>query len=315
MKNFTNKANVQGYVFSHNLAARVSKKGVPYIGGKLNIATDDAATNVVPVDFTYVTETFKSGKPNDTYTTLMEIINGTDTYETVGTDAPRVRVDGRVGVNDFVTRDGELASPKRVEGAFAHFMTPAEKTNERPATFNFDMLISNCAVRESNITEKEYAELSGYAFNFRGDLLPVTVQVSNEQGMNYFVDQDISSKNPMLTNVWGQIISNIIEIAHETESAWGGPVANVTTRTIRSWDVTGSSAEPMEFDDDSTITKKELKAALAAREEHLAEVKKNHDDYIASRESGKSAFAESPATKASVPFDSGSDDEDDDFDF
>jgi hypothetical protein len=76
--------------------------------------------------------------------------------------------------------------------------------------------------------------------------------------------------------------------------------------------VVGSSAEPMEFDDDSTITKKELKAALAAREERLAEVKRNHEEYLASR-SNASAFAAAP--KNDVPFDNASDDDDDDFDF
>jgi hypothetical protein len=313
LKNFVNKANVQGYVFSHNLAARISKKGVPYIGGTVQIATDDEAMNVVPVSFIYVTETFaKSGKPNDTYATLKEIIEGDTTFETAGTNAPRVRIDGRVGVNDFVSRDGEMVSAKRIEGSFAHFMSPAEKLNDRPATFDMDMLISGCGTRESNVTGNEYADLSGYVFNFRGDLIPVTVQITNEAGVNYFVDQDISNKNPMLTRVWGNIKSDQIQIASETESAWGGPSEEYTTRTIRSWDVVGSSAEPMEFDDDSTITKKELKAALAAREERLAEVKRNHEEYLASR-SNASAFAAAP--KNDVPFDNASDDDDDDFDF
>ena len=69
----------------------------------------------------YVTPVFsKSGKPNTTYSFLEQIIDENNTYEMKGTEATKIRITGDVECNDFVTREGEMASPKRIRGGFAH---------------------------------------------------------------------------------------------------------------------------------------------------------------------------------------------------
>lgn len=310
--NWVNTVKVQGYIFNKGegfraLQKRTSKAGKEYIQGELNIATDEDATNVVTVWFQYVAPTYpaKNGKPerpNATYNTLAQIIENTTTYEEAGTNAQKVRIDGNVGVNDWYNRDGELVSTKRFEGSFVHLMNAGEKLAERPATFETDMVISNIAEREMENAAENYVNVTGYVFNFRQDVLPVTFTVRGEGGMKYFLDQD----TPMVTKVWGDIVSSIVKIEHTTESAFGVPTVDVTTRTIRAWDIIGASAEPMDWDDESTITRAELKKKVLEREERLAEEKKRREE---ARNNSDSAFS-SPAKPAVVE-----EDDDDTFPF
>ena len=297
--NWTNNAHVEGYIFSHSLQARVTGEqsknpGTPFIQGILNVATDDKGMNVVPVSFTYVTEYYsRSGKENATYKVLQQIINGQqNTYEQVGNSALKVRIDGDVEINDFLGRDGNMVAAKRVRGSFCHIVNDVNFG----ATFETDMLIADASMQDVEDGE-DYMNVRGYAFNFRGDLLPVTYTIDNPDGIKYFENCDISNNNPLLTRVWGNIVSTTIETKNEVESAFGGPQVNITTRTLRSWKIDGCAAEPYEFDDESTLTRDELKQKLAEREERVAAEKKRAEDYQASRNSGGNAFA-APASKA-----------------
>lgn len=313
---WVNGTHIEGYIFNKGEGRRALQKrvtgensknpGQEYIQGELNIATDEDATNVITVWFQYVAPTWpakngKSERPNTTFQTLETIINSAVTYEEVGKNATTVRIDGNIGVNDFYTRDGELASPKRIEGSFVHLMNSTEKISDRPATFEADMIISAAAEREMENEEENYVNLNGYVFNFRNDVLPVTFTVRTDAGMKYFLDQDY----PMVTKVWGDIVSSIVKTEHVTESAFGAPTVDVTTRSIRSWDVIGASAEPADWDDESTITREELKDKVRERETRLAEQKKRDEEY---RNRSESAFP--AATNNAVE-----EDDDDDFPF
>lgn len=319
MKNkWINAAHVEGWLFSHTLDARVAgdnakNPGQEYIRGNVSIAVDEEATNVVQVNFMYVTPTFKSGKPNDTYKLLEEIVNGDyKTFEQVGTDAVKLRIDGQVEVNDFFPRgEDEVASPKRISGSFAHVCTSGFTPS---ATFDFDMLISKCVEREIEDGD-DYVNLEGYMFNFRNQAFPITVTVNNPAGMQYYMNQDISSKNPLLTEVWGNIESKVIERERESaESAWGEAKATTSTTTIRSWAVSGSSVEPMPWDDDETLTVAEFKKMLADREEYLAGIKQRAEEYAKSQ-TGKAGFPAVETKKAASDDSAPWDDDDDDFDF
>lgn len=318
--NWVNKCAVQGYIFNRGEGRRALQKrvtgensknpGQEYIQGELNIATDEDATNVVTVWFQYVAPTWpakgdKPERPNTTFQTLETIINSAVTYEEVGKNATTVRIDGNIGVNDFYTRDGELASPKRIEGSFVHLMNSTEKIADRPATFEADMIISAAAEREMENEEENYVNLNGYVFNFRNDVLPVTFTVRTDAGMKYFLDQDY----PMVTKVWGDIVSSIVKTEHITESAFGAPTVDVTTRSIRSWDVIGASAEPADWDDESTITRDELKDKVRERETRLAEQKKRDEEY---RNRTSSAF---PAATTNAVEEDDDDDDMDEFPF
>ena len=280
--NFENSVDVRGWVFNHTLAKKVSKKGVEYIGGSINVATDVDAINVVPVNFMYVVPTFKNGKPNTTYSFLEQIINENNTYEMNGASATKIRIDGDIECNDFVTREGEMASPKRVRGSFAHPET-GDIATVGCAKFKADILIEG--YREVEVENGDnYGQIRGYVFNFKNDFLPVDLTIRTKPGMGYFEKADISVSEPMLTKVWGNIVCTTIENRTETENAFGAPTVNVTTRTLRAWDIEGASVEPMEFGDEDYMTAADVTKGKADREQHLAEVRANHDEYQKSKD-------------------------------
>jgi len=290
--NFENSVDVRGWVFNHTLAKKVSRKGVEYIGGSINVATDVNAVNVVPVNFMYVVPTFKNGKPNTTYSFLEQIINENNTYEMNGASATKIRIDGDVECNDFVTREGEMASPKRVRGSFAHPET-GDIATVGCAKFKTDMLIEGYQEVEVENGDN-YGRIRGYVFNFKNDFLPVEYTIRTAGGMNYFEKADISINEPMLTKVWGNIVCTTIENRTETENAFGAPTVNITTRTLRAWDIEGASVDPMEFGDESTMTAGDVVKGKADREQHLAEVRANHDEYQKSRDNANNAFNDDP---------------------
>lgn len=275
-----NTMSVRGYVFSHNLQKRVSKKtGEDFISGTLNIATDDTAMDIVPVSFTFVCPVRKNGSPNATYPFLESIINGDiKTFESAGTGAAKVRIGGNIDVNDWITRDGELASPKRMRGGFIHELRPDEAIGNTPVRFEADMLIQTAAPRESS-DGSEYLELKGFVFNYCNDVLPVTLSSSGKVGMDFFEAQDISPSTPYFGKVWGTIQTNTVVTQAETDTSevgFGAPAVQTSTRTFRSWEVTGANVNLGM--DESTITEEELKAALVKRENDLAEVRKRWEE-------------------------------------
>jgi stage IV sporulation protein B len=79
-KKMINTTHIEGLLYQHDLALKVSGEtsknpGTPFISGVVEIATDNAGVNIVPVHFTYVTATTKNGRTNDTFTVLKNIID------------------------------------------------------------------------------------------------------------------------------------------------------------------------------------------------------------------------------------------------
>lgn len=319
-----NDIHVEGYIFNFGNDERRQLKecisgpnaahpGTEYIRGELNVATDDEASNVVTIWFQYVPKVWpaKNGKPereNQTYTELARLINTAKTFESDGMAATKVRVDGNLDVNDFYTREGELASPKRIRGSFVHVLNGPISPN--PATFDIECILSQAINKEVDDGD-DYLTLKGYTFDFRNSVLPFDVNVRIPAAITYFENQEISNSNPLVTNIKGNIVSAIVKQKEEVESAFGDPVVNVTTRSVRTWDVTWAAKEPMEWDDESSITKAELKKVLQEREDMLAAEKKRQDEWKASQGSSFTATT-APKVKAVVEDD---DDDNDDFPF
>ena len=305
-KTMINQTHIEGVLYEHALEAKVSGEnsknpGTPFITGTISIATDDAMTNIVPVHFTYVTATFGSGKPNDTYTTLNNIVNGTfGTYMKDGADkAVKLRVDSAIGLNEFFTdRNGkeELVSAKRNEGGFVHKVDAIDEDEKVRNTFKVDMLI-NCVTRidadeEKNLPEK--VVVKGAIFDFRKSLLPVEFSATNPNAMNYFEGLGATQKEPVFTCVWGRQVSEVIVRQIRTESAFGEDEVREVKNTRRDFVITGAAKDPYVWDDESSITAAELNEAIQKREVDLAAMKKRQDEYKASR--GKAtATAAAPA--------------------
>lgn len=294
-KTFINNTHIEGVLYEHDLQAKVSgdtskNPGTPFIAGTISIATDDAMTNIVPIHFTYVTATFGSGKPNDTYTTLNNIVNGTfGSYMKDGAEkAVKLRVDSALGLNEFFTdRNGkeELVSAKRNEGGFVHKVDSIDEDEKVRNTFKVDMLINNVsrteADEEKNIPEKVIVK--GAIFDFRKNLLPVEFSATNPNAMNYFEGLGATQKEPVFTCVWGRQVSETIIRQIITESAFGEDEVREVKNNRRDFVITGAAKEPYVWDDESSITAAELNEAIQKREVDLAAMKKRQDEYKASK--------------------------------
>ena len=297
-KDFINQVKVEGYVFDHNLTHRVTGEksknpGQEFINGTISVATDPEGTNVTQVTFAYVTPVYsKSGKPNQTYNVLNQIIEQGVKFTEAGTDATKVSITGSINTNDFLGRDGNMVCAKQIAGSFCNIV---QAISGKPATFQADMLINTTRMREVE-NDDDYLEVEGYCFNFRGDIIPVTFSCVNPKGIEYFESQDISKNDPLFTKVWGEIVSTVVQKEETVESDWGEPQVNITSRTFTAWNITGMKSYEAGFDDDSTITKDELVEAEKVRVEYVARRKAEQEEYRNSQ-SGKAGFPEPKAEK------------------
>lgn len=302
-KTMINQTHIEGILYEHDLTLKESGEnsknpGTKFISGTISIATDDAMTNIVPVHFTYVTATFGSGKPNDTFTTLSNIINGTfGSYMKDGADkAVKLRVDSALGLNEFYTdRNGkeELVSAKRNEGGFVHKVDALDEDEKVRNTFKADMVITSVkhidADDEKNLPEK--CIVKGAIFDFRKSLLPIEFSATNPNAMRYFESLEASQKNPVFTCVWGRQVSEVVVRQIVTESAFGEDEVREVKNTRRDFVITGAAKEPYVWDDESSITAAELNEAIQKREVDLAAMKKRQDEYKASRNAAPKAAA------------------------
>ena len=204
-KEMINQTHIEGILYAHKLEAKESGKdsknpGTPYVTGTIDIATDDAHTNIVSIHFTYVAPNYpakenKPPKPNPNYPILMNIINGKikTVMDSSWSDAARIRVDSAIGLNEFYSeRDGEevLVSAKRNEGGFIHVITDnnLDADEKHRNTFKVDMVITGTVEREGD-PDKGIADsliVKGCIFDFRKTLLPVEFVAANLGAINYF---------------------------------------------------------------------------------------------------------------------------------
>lgn len=313
MKKFNNSVNVTGKVFNlgegrNELGERISKKsGMAFISGDVNVSINDDNTDVTTVHYTYVPETFKSGATNSTYTNLKNLIEANKTIESVGAEnADVVRIDGDYETNDFwSTRNNEFVAAPRVRGGFIH---QGARNQDFGSTFDVETIISKAVENEDGS-----ATLSGYVFNWRNDIMPITFRAFGN-GASWFIDQDISNRNPYVGKVWGNIV-NKVETTYEEQDddvAFGAALKKPVTHNVRYWEIVGAK-NPMEFDDESTITKAELKKALEDRQERLEQQKVESEAYRQNNQHSSSSFTNSALVTTAPEVDD--DDPDDEFPF
>ena len=311
MRKQTNIQNIEGKIYQFDLQEKVSGEtsknpGQPYIAGTIDVATSAAQDNIVQVHYTWVPPVYKSGKPNSTYNTLKQIINSGKTVITDGYDsATVVKLNPSYAVNDFFPegQDKPVSAPRN-EGGFASIVAEGTLHPEGDVgrnRFEYDIVINN--VTEVVPDEGDsYVTVSGVVFNFRNDVLPVTLTARNKEAGKYFLNLDASNSNPVYTKVWGKIVNVFTKIEKTTESAFGEATVDTITRRTREYVITGANPTPYEFDTEETITAKELEKALQDREVYLAEVKRNAEEWRANKASASNASPSAQAAQtASVP--------------
>lgn len=317
MRKPINKEKISGRIYDFSLAVKKvqntesSNYGKDFIGGTIDVATDEDCLNVIQVNYTYVTEFTKKGTKDSRFTTLMNIIENGKTILNDGKEnATMVQIDTSLALNDFYTnRNGEetLVSAKRNESGFINIVNSLGDEDTRN-TFEFDMLINGTrfveADEEKNIPS-DYLIVKGAVFNFKKDILPVELICKSPGGIKYFESLEASPKNLTFTKVWGKINSETIVRKVEEESAFGEPSVKEYTRTNREWVITGTSRAEAVYeigDEVNGITKDEIEKALADREIHLADVKKRQDDYQASKNTAPTVTPTATAAQGGFNF-------------
>ena len=238
------------------------------------------------------------------YNVLRQIINSGKTVITDGYEAATVvKLNPSYAVNDFYPegQDNPVSAPRN-EGGFASIVAEGTLHPEGDIgrnRFEFDIVINNVNEvvpdeGDSNVT------INGVIFNFRNDILPITLTARNAEAGKYFLGLGASNENPVYTKVWGKIVNVFTKIEKTTESAFGEATVDTITRRKREYVVTGANPTPYEFDTADTITADELKKALQDREVYLAEVKKQAEEWRANRNSGNATPA-AQAQTSSVP--------------
>lgn len=303
MMKVRNKTRIDGRLYQHTLELKESgpnskNPGTKFITGNVEIATDDAITNIVTVHYTYVTATTSTGKSNATFNVLKDIIDGKlGSVMANGADnAAIITIDSAIGLNEFYSdRNGqeELVSAKRNEGGFAVVKSAADEDESKRNTFDVDMIITGTrmieADEEKNLPEKMI--LKGAIFDFRNALLPVEFSVLNPRAISYFESLEITQRNPVFTRLQGRLVSEVIKTQRVEESAFGDPIVKEYASTRKDWVVTWAASEPYAWDDESTITTAELTKAMADRETYLATVRQRQEEYKASKNQAAAAPA------------------------
>lgn len=313
MRSNYNREHVEGYVYQHDLAVKTVQNtesenfGKEFIAGTIEVAVDEAGLNVIPVHFTYVTETSSKGTKNATYTNLKKIIDENKTWLSVGKDnAQKVKIDTALALNDFYAQDGNLVSMKVNEGGFVTLVTVLCEEKERN-TWKADMLITGVnrveADPERNINA-DYLTIKGAIFNFRNAILPIEFKLIDERGFSYFENLGATSAEPVYTQVWGTINCESKTTTIKEESAFGEPAVRTVERKSKEWLITGTYPESKvyEFGTEETMTVEDIQKAMQDREVLLADIKKRAEDYKASKNSAIPApTAAQPAAKV-APF-------------
>lgn len=308
MRKNLNTEHIEGRVYQHSLEVKTVKNqqsanfGKSYIGGKIEIATDEAGMNIVPVEFTYVTETTKNGGKNKNYNEMLKIIHEGKTWMEHGPEAAtKVSVDTALALNDFYVQEGNedvLVSQKINSGGFITIVAELKADENLRSTFKTDMLITNVARIEANPDKninEDYVAVRGAVFDFKNSLLPVEFVVRNPGGMAYFEGLDASGANPVYTQVWGRITNKTESFSKPVESAFGEPAVDTRERKIREWVITGATKVPYDFGDDKVMTAEEVQKASQDRQVYLADKKRQREEYLAQKN------ATTPAAPAGFP--------------
>lgn len=288
MKKLVNSFTVEGYLHSHKLETRTVQNkdsenfGKEFIKGTVNVATDEACTNIVPVEFTYVVATTKSGSKNRTFEVLADIIDGKlkTLMEVDKTVAAKVKINTSLNLNEWYDDKGELISRLRAEGGFINIVSELNANEASRNSFRADMVITAVKEVEGN-PEKNTPDkvvIGGHIFTFRNEILPVSFSVIKPEGMSYFLGLDASSKNPHFTTIGGLQKSLVIKNTKVEANAFGEDIVTETEYTSKDFVVDYCNPESEGWDTEEGILATDVAKMLSDRQVKLATMKQRKEE-------------------------------------
>ena len=303
MKNKLNREVLEGRLYDFDLEKKeVKNQSSKYFGqefwaGTLHIATDEAGLNVIPVHYTFVLPTFGSGKVDNRFSAFEKIVAEEKTWLKVGKDeAEKLRLTPSGDLNDFyLVNDERMVSAQRNEGGFITFIKELSPEGSARNKFTYDMIINKVNIVEpaDGTDDVPHAKIHGVIFNFRGDVLPWDVIAYNPKAIDYFEGLNLSSKEPVYTQVWGSIRNTTVKVEKEIENAWGDPVIEYSERTRREWIIEGSKPQTYDFTEEDMA---DLQKKVADRNVHLEEIKSNAIEYAKNQKNAAATTTPTPNT-------------------
>ena len=298
MKNTINKEILEGRLYDFDLSKKTVKNqasnyyGQEFWSGTIQIATDEAGLNVIPVHYTFVLPTFGNGKTDSRFSAFEKITSEEKTWLKVGKEnAEMIRLTPSGDLNDFyIVSDDRAVSAQRNEGGFITFIKELAPEGTSRNKFTYDMIINKVTVVEpkEDTDDVLHARIHGVIFNFRGAILPWDLIAYNPKAIEYFEGLGVSSAEPIYTQVWGSIKNTTIKVEKEVENAWGEPMIEYSERTRREWVIEGSKPQLYDLTEEDMT---ELQKKVADRNVHLEEVK---SAAIAYANSQKNAIQSTP---------------------
>lgn len=280
MKNTINKEILEGRLYDFDLSKKTVKNqasnyyGQEFWSGTIQIATDEAGLNVIPVHYTFILPTFGNGKTDSRFSAFEKITSEEKTWLKVGKEnAEMIRLTPSGDLNDFyIVNDDRAVSAQRNEGGFITFIKELAPEGTSRNKFTYDMIINKVTVVEpkEDTDDVLHARIHGVIFNFRGAILPWDLIAYNPKAIEYFEGLGVSSAEPIYTQVWGSIKNTTIKVEKEVENAWGEPMIEYSERTRREWVIEGSKPQLYDLTDEDKV---ELQKKVADRNVHLEEVK------------------------------------------
>ena len=264
MKNTINKENLEGRLYDFDLSKKTVKNqasnyyGQEFWSGTIQIATDEAGLNVIPVHYTFILPTFGNGKTDSRFSAFEKITSEEKTWLKVGKEnAEMIRLTPSGDLNDFyIVNDDRAVSAQRNEGGFITFIKELAPEGTSRNKFTYDMIINKVTVVEpkEDTDDVLHARIHGVIFNFRGAILPWDLIAYNPKAIEYFEGLGVSSAEPIYTQVWGSIKNTTIKVEKEVENAWGEPMIEYSERTRREWVIEGSKPQLYDFTEEDMRT-------------------------------------------------------------
>ncbi len=281
MKKMINRSLIEGILVEKTLRAGVTKKGIDYVAGKLQIDTGNG--NVVTVDV-FEQEKTSKGDQNKKYQTLLKLYEDGNTVMDGSENPTKLKVSSALELNDWTNTEGQLVSSLINSGGYVNIVNQVDPKSE----FEVDIVIKN--VQPEILREEETGRcvVNGLIFNYRGHALAVRFVVENKEGVRFFSDMEPGT----FTKVWGTQVSRAIVNEKIESSAFGGDRVVKSTYNRKEFLITGANSLPYEEED---LSQEELTSAIQARNLVLAEKE------ASSKDAAKTSSITKPSATTSAP--------------